>query len=397
MANQPPEAERPNRSSEWPGSERARWTIERRAPGVLRAHPEAGRVPPVEAATFRALRSDIIARGVQVPLEVTAEGVVLDGHLRLRAAMELGLEKVPVQTVSAEDEVEYLLRAAILRRQLTASQRSALAVELTQYTDARIAARQRQLANLQPAGAEVAILPPRGKTRDLAASLAGVSPRTVQDAETVKAADPELFEQVKCGKLPVDRAARQVRQRRRDDALPPPPALPTGPFELIYADPPWRLPGSPDSSRAVENHYPTMQLEEIKAMQIPAADDALLLLWGVNSMTPQALEVIDAWGFTYVNQYVWVKDKFGLGQYNRCQHELLHVARRGNFPPPPAERRVSSVIHAPRGRHSEKPAAVYELIERMYPRASKLELFARGSARPGWTNWGNQAGEEPAR
>jgi N6-adenosine-specific RNA methylase IME4 len=371
--------------------------VERRSPNELRPHPEAKRVPPVEPATFRALRADIMTRAVLEPLHVTAEGVVLDGHLRLRAAMELGLEQVPVQIVSTEDEVEYLLRAAILRRQLTASQRSALAVELTQYTDARVAARQRQLANLQPAGADVAILPPRGKTRDLAAHLAGVSPRTVQDAETVKAADPELFEQIKCGKLPVDRAARQVRQRRRDANLPPPPPLPTGRFELIYADPPWRLPGSPDSSRAVENHYPTMQLAEIKEMQIPAADDALLLLWGVNSMTPQALEVISAWGFTYVTNFVWVKDKIGLGHYNRCKHELLHLARRGSFPSPATKLRPSSVIDARRGRHSEKPAQVYELIEQMYPRASKLELFARGSARPGWTCWGNQTDQEPAQ
>ena len=42
-----------------------------------------------------------------------------------------------------------------------------------------------------------------------------------------------------------------------------------GPFELIYADPPWRLPGSPTSSHALENHYPTLPLEEIKAIELP--------------------------------------------------------------------------------------------------------------------------------
>ena len=50
-----------------------------------------------------------------------------------------------------------------------------------------------------------------------------------------------------------------------------------------------------------------------------------------------------------------------------------------------------SIIEAPRGRHSEKPAAVRELIDRMYPHASKLELFARGKAPEGWRFWGNQA------
>jgi N6-adenosine-specific RNA methylase IME4 len=33
---------------------------------------------------------------------------------------------------------------------------------------------------------------------------------------------------------------------------------------------------------------------------------------------------------------------------------------------------------------------VYELIERAYPLASKLELFARGVTRSGWTFWGNE-------
>ena len=41
------------------------------------------------------------------------------------------------------------------------------------------------------------------------------------------------------------------------------------------------------------------------------------------------------------------------------------------------------------GRHSEKPAHAHTLIERMYPNARRLELFARGAPRTGWTAWGN--------
>jgi N6-adenosine-specific RNA methylase IME4 len=134
-----------------------------------------------------------------------------------------------------------------------------------------------------------------------------------------------------------------------------------------------------------------MELDAIKALEIPAADDAVLFLWGVNSMTPEAIEVMQAWGFEYVTNFAWVKDKIGLGQYNRTQHELLHLGRRGTFPPPATNRRSSSIIDAARGRHSQKPEAVYELIERMYPNARKLELFGRGKPRPGWTIWGNQA------
>jgi hypothetical protein len=37
----------------------------------------------------------------------------------------------------------------------------------------------------------------------------------------------------------------------------------------------------------------------------------------------------------------------------------------------------------------EKPECFYELLERMYPEATKLELFARRS-RPGWSAWENE-------
>jgi N6-adenosine-specific RNA methylase IME4 len=47
------------------------------------------------------------------------------------------------------------------------------------------------------------------------------------------------------------------------------------------------------------------------------------------------------------------------------------------------------VIVAPRGRHSEKPDAVYEMIERDYPSLPKIELFAR-ARRDGWRAWGNE-------
>jgi N6-adenosine-specific RNA methylase IME4 len=67
--------------------------------------------------------------------------------------------------------------------------------------------------------------------------------------------------------------------------------------------------------------------------------------------------------------------------------------------PPEPDQRPDSVLEAARGRHSQKPVQAYELIEHAYPHLSKLELFARGTPRPGWAAWGNQldpADEPPA-
>ena len=283
-----------------------------------------------------------------------------------------------------------MLLAALNDASSRASQRAALVVELDRVPS-RSGTRQGS------ASSRTSARTPRwqichlgASTRELAASRAGVSARTVQDAATSRANDQRpVRQQVKEGK---------TRRRCRRTASPPtakgrcapaPPALPEGPFELIYADPPWQL-GAPDGENAPENHYPTMPLEEIKALAVPAAEDSVLFLWAVASKLPEALEVMRAWGFEYKTCLVWVKDWIGLGTWARHRHELLLLGRRGTYPPPEPEDRPDSVIEAPRGAHSEKPACVYELIERAYPLASKLELFARGVPRTGWTAWGNE-------
>jgi N6-adenosine-specific RNA methylase IME4/ParB-like chromosome segregation protein Spo0J len=363
---------------------------EKRPPASLRVHEQAGLVPAMTAAEYEALKADIGERGLLSPLEISAEGVVLDGRHRLRVAAELGLGSVLVRVVEPRDELEHMLLAAIARRQLSASQKAALAVDLKRCREQREAAQRLQRANLRHS-LEVAVLPPRGeKTRETAERLAGCSPRLVQDAFSVQAVDPALLERVKAGELTVGRARRQLERAARDARLPASPPLPEGPFQLIYADPPWQL-GNPGSSYAPENYYPTLPLAEIMQLPAPAADDALLYLWAVNSHLPEALEVMAAWGFTYRSNEVWVKPSIGMGVWTRNRHELLLIGRRGTAGPPDPKNRLGSVIEFPRGRHSQKPACVYERLEQFYPQLSKLELFARGKPRPGWSVWGNEA------
>ena len=369
--------------------------LEQRLVADLRPHPQAGQVPPLDRNSYSALQTDIAERGVQVPLEINHEGIVVDGHARLQIAVELvGIRQLDVVVVTVENELEHILRRALLRQHLTASQQAALAVKLLPFEQIREQAAQRQQANLRQNLAERAMLPARERrSRDQVAQLSGAGARTVQDAITVHQHNPELFERVVKGEISANTAARQVRRAHRDAAIPPPPPPPEGPFQLILADPPWQM-GSPDSPRAPEQHYPCLSLDQIKTLPVPAAENAILLVWAVNSLLPEALDVIAAWDFTYKTNLVWDKGSIGPGVWLRQQHELLLIATRGTLSPPLQEDRVSSVLTARRGRHSEKPAAVYELIERMYPDLSKLELFARGTPQPGWQNWGNQA--EPA-
>ena len=165
------------------------------------------------------------------------------------------------------------------------------------------------------------------------------------------------------------------------------PPLPDGQYEVVLADPPWRYEHSATATRRIENQYPTMALAEIRELAVPAAPDSVLYLWATSPKLPEALDVMDAWGFRYVTCLVWVKDRIGMGYHARQRHELLLVGVRGAPGTPAPADRPDSVIEAARGRHSAKPAAVYDLIERAWPGGRRLEMFARAS-REGWDRWG---------
>lgn len=160
-------------------------------------------------------------------------------------------------------------------------------------------------------------------------------------------------------------------------------------FDVILCDPPWRYDFAETKNREIENQYPTMDLEEIKALAVPAADDCVLFMWATAPKLEQAFEVLRAWGFTYKTCAVWDKEKIGMGYWFRGQHELLLVGTRGNPGAPQPENRYSSVIRVKREGHSKKPECVYEMIEKMMPACNYLEMFARNK-REKWACWGNQ-------
>jgi ParB-like chromosome segregation protein Spo0J len=154
------------------------------------------------ALEYEALLANIATDGVLEPIAVTAKEIVLDGRHRLQAARELDHSTIPIRLVAPADETAYILRAALHRRNLTPSQVATLAIELDLYKASLAAGRKRRRANLRNQ-LDVATLPHRaGRSRELLAQRAGVSERTLQDASTVHAHNPELFEQIKLGRIP---------------------------------------------------------------------------------------------------------------------------------------------------------------------------------------------------
>ena len=160
------------------------------------------------------------------------------------------------------------------------------------------------------------------------------------------------------------------------------------PYATIVADPPWsygaddqrwpHMPQTPGVWRRVERKpipYSTMDTAAIAALPVVelAARDCWLFLWATSRHLPDALSVIEAWGFVYRQVLVWRKTEF------------VVVAARGK--PPVASRLSSSVFEAQRSRHSRKPAVVLDGIERAVA-GPYLELFAR-APRLGWDSWGH--------
>ncbi|GAI93653.1 unnamed protein product, partial [marine sediment metagenome] len=165
--------------------------------------------------------------------------------------------------------------------------------------------------------------------------------------------------------------------------------LPRGKYQVIYADPPWQY-NNTGLGGSAESHYPTMSMDELCHLEVSnlAGDDAVLFLWVTSPFLGEGLWLCEAWGFEYKTNFIWIKDRptYGkLGFYNYGQHEFLFTATMGSCLPDPRTLEPS-VLFAPKREHSEKPEAVYEFIERMYP-GPYIELFARKS-RPNWAAWG---------
>jgi N6-adenosine-specific RNA methylase IME4 len=191
-------------------------------------------------------------------------------------------------------------------------------------------------------------------------------------------------------------AKKKKRDEREQELTKKIAALPKKKYGVIVADPEWKFEfwsakGKTNSS--ADNHYITSHVDKIKERDVPSisADNCVLFLWATVPMLPQALEVINAWGFKYVSNFVWVKNKPGTGYWNRNRHEHLLIGTRGKPPAPSAGTQWDSVIESNVGKHSAKPEDALKMIESYFPTLPKIELNRRGPARKGWDAWGNEA------
>ena len=163
---------------------------------------------------------------------------------------------------------------------------------------------------------------------------------------------------------------------------------------MIYADPPWRYKVWRGSG-AAEKHYPTMSIDDIKALPVSelAAEDCALFLWITFPMLHEAWGVMEEWGFTFKTvAFVWIKLNrqsdgiyWGMGHWTRANAEICLLATRGH--PKRQAKNVHQVIISHVEEHSKKPEEARRRIEALMGEVPRVELFARRYS-PGWDVWG---------
>ena len=175
----------------------------------------------------------------------------------------------------------------------------------------------------------------------------------------------------------------------RDPVEPPPP--PAGQYSVVVVDPPW--PMKPvhvgDASNRPDIGYPTMTVDGIAAMELPATD-AHVFLWTTQRFLPDAFRCFEAWGVRYVCLYFWIKPDgpkpLGLPKYNV---EPMLYGRIGKPYDPRDQTDWWAGFTAPRGAHSEKPGLFYETLRRVYD-GPRIDMFSRRRI-PGFEAWGAEA------
>jgi N6-adenosine-specific RNA methylase IME4 len=170
------------------------------------------------------------------------------------------------------------------------------------------------------------------------------------------------------------------------------PALPDGKYNVIYADPPWDI-GSIELEKwqsPLEDKYPTMTLNELKALPVQdiASDNCVCFLWSTLTVLPQALQLLESWGFQYHVTLTWDKGSGWCSNGFHRKTELLLVGYRGILSNVIKQQGdyIPTVFFEKKTTHSTKPEIVYKyLLTRTT--GKRIELFAR-SKREGFDVWG---------
>jgi len=154
-------------------------------------------------------------------------------------------------------------------------------------------------------------------------------------------------------------------------------------FATLYADPPW-----PSVRQAGTSPYIPMTVEAICGEPVSrlVAEQAHLHLWAPSVALPEALDVMDAWGFEPKSCFICIRPQSDTGDYWRDAHEFLLLGVRGGLPFSREPRR-SWFKAAPAGS-TAKPEAIRKLIQQVSPPKYLRIYGGQQQFGPEWTIYG---------
>lgn len=369
--------------------------------------------PEMQEEDYQRLVNDIKTNGFDAKHPIYLfEGNVLDGWNRQRACTELNITPAYRQYEGTnEDALMFVLRTN-KRRNLTSSQWAAIAVEADDIIDVikeetekarreKISQRE-NVANQYSEKKEVQtvqLIEPSAKDNSqLATSKIAETFNTnrtyISEAAKLKETKPEIFEAVKRGEKTITEVKKEEKKEARKQLIEQQiedietgklPEL-KGLYDVISVDPPWPYGREYDPAGSrVANPYPEMSIEEIKAIEMPFKNDAVLFLWTTHQFLPSAFDILKHWGFEYKATLVWNKEKIGMGAWLRMQCEFCLVAIKGS--PYWENTTERDIINEARREHSRKPDAFFSMVEKITI-GKRLEYFSR-EQRNGWDVFGN--------
>lgn len=387
----------------------------------MRRHPAAALFPLLEGEAFERFADRIQANGLRDPIvlvTVDGEDWILDGSNRGLACEQRGIAP-RFEPYKGPTDIDSLVTYSLDkngdgRRHLDPSVRAMIAADASKLGPGNPGDRQ--------TGRSAGLM-----TQAEAGKRLGVSERLVRKAVAVRdKGTPKVKEAVMKGKLAVE-AAEQVTKlpRAKQDEIAEralakagqiksgqvralvkqeekravvrkinteqvAPA-PIGPYRLIVADFPWPYDNS-DQHEGSRGHipYPAMPIEQGIALaseldKLADEDGCVLAFWTTNAFMPDAVRMVEAWGFTWRTIFTWDKERDGIGTWGRGRTEHLIIAERGEVEAHTLNE-VSTLLRAPRREHSRKPDEMMTLLEQHCP-GPRLEMFAR-EPRSGWAAWG---------
>lgn len=360
---------------------------------ILTIDPEfKALIPPLLPEERSGLESMIVAEGCRDAL-VTWQGVLIDGHNRYEICQTHGISfKVEDKDFDTRDEVKiWIIQNQFSRRNLPAYERAKLALVLKPLISAKAKENQHEGIN-QYSLCQNSDKPSIDTKKELA-KVAGVSHDTISKVEKIETKAPEEVKvKLSTGEMSINEAYKEIRKAEKEEqkqiaieSLNREISEPTGLYHVLVVDPPWQYEKrAEDATHRGRCLYPTMTIQEIMDMEIPAEENAILWLWTTNAFLHEAYHIIEEWDFTPKTVLTWVKDRMGTGDWLRGKTEHCILAIRGK--PVIDLSNQTTVLNAPLREHSRKPDEFYDMVNDLCP-GRKIDIFSR-EPRVGWDQWG---------